>query len=92
MFSRNFSLKDCLIILYILASIVAIIVLAVALGQCNKNCGDKESYCNCFGAQQDGSAGNPDAKYHLGAYSACPREGLAKSYRHGDFLPQFSGV
>lgn len=91
MFSRNFSLKDCLLILYILASIVAIIVLAVSLGQCHKNCG-KENYCNCFGAQQDGSAGNPDAKYHLGAYSACPREGLAKSYREGDFLPQFSGV
>ena len=92
MFSRNFSLKDCLIILYILASIVAIIVLAVALGQCNKNCGNKESFCNCFGAQQDGSAGNPDAKYHKGAFSACPRKGLGDSYRQGDFLPQFSGV
>ena len=92
MFSRNFSLKDCLIILYILASIVAIIVLAVALGQCNKKCGNKESFCNCFGAQQDGSAGNPDAKYHKGAFSACPRKGLGDSYRQGDFLPQFSGV
>ena len=92
MFSRNFSLKDCLIILYILASIVAIIVLAVALGQCNKNCDKKESFCNCFGAQQDGSAGNPDAKYHKGAFSACPRKGLGASYRQGDFLPQFSGV
>ena len=91
MFSRNFSLKDCLIILYILSSIVAIIVLAVSLGQCHKNC-DKESYCNCFGAQQDGSAGKPDAQFHKGAYSACPREGIAETYRKGGFLPQFSGV
>ena len=92
MFSRNFSLKDCLIILYILSSIVAIIVLAVALGQCNKKCGQIENYCNCFGAQQDGSAGNPDAKYYKGAFTACPRKGLAKAYREGAQLPQFSGV
>ena len=92
MFSHKFTLKDCLIILYILSSIVAIIVLSVALGQCNKKCTSREGFCNCFGPQQDGSAGNPDAKYYKGAFTACPKKGLSQSYEAGKFLPQFSGV
>ena len=89
--SEQFSLKSCLLILYILSSIVAIIVLAVALGQCNKKC-NGDTFCNCFGPQYDGSSGNPDMTTDPGTYCVHSRADLADSYRAGAFLPQFKGV
>ena len=91
MFSGRFSLKDCLIILYILSSIVAIIVLAVALGQCNKKCGS-ENFCNCSGPQYDGSAANPKATTYSGTYTVCPRKSVSEAYNAGEFCKTFSGV
>ena len=91
--SEQFSLKDCLLILYILTSIIAIIVLAVALGQCNKKCNNNsDGFCNCFGPQYDGSSGNPNMTVDPGTYCVHDRAGLAQSYREGKFLPQSMGV
>ncbi len=66
---------------YILSCLSAIIVLAIALEQCNKKC-PKDSYCSCHGVQYDGSAGDPDMQIYPGTYCT-NKKAVRKAYREG---------
>ena len=50
-----------------------------------------ESYCNCFSAQYDGSAGEPNKKCYYGGY-CYNKEKITRLYEDGAFLPTFDGV
>lgn len=50
-----------------------------------------ESFCNCFAAQQDGSAGDPDVKSYYGGY-CYNKERITKLYDQGAFEKTFAGV
>jgi len=68
-------------VLYILSSLSAIIVLTIALNQCNKKC-NKDGYCQCNGVQYDGSAGDPDTEIYPGIYCT-DKKAKIKAYREG---------
>ena len=50
-----------------------------------------ESFCNCFAAQYDGSAANPDVKCYYGGY-CYDKEKITKLYDEGAFEKTFPGV
>ena len=52
---------------------------------------DMESFCNCFAAQYDGSAGNPAEKCYYGGY-CYDKEKITKLYDEGVFSKTFAGV
>ena len=87
-----FTWTQILIALYILSSISAIIVLAIALAQCNKRCGGKDGFCNCFGPQYDGSSGDPDMPTYPGTYCTNNKPGLSQAYRNGVTNGTIQGV
>ena len=70
--------------LYVLSSLSAIIVLTIALNQCNKNC-PKDGFCSCHGVQYDGSAGDPSTPIYPGTYCT-NRNKIGKAYREGRVL------
>jgi hypothetical protein len=85
-----FSWLQILMGIYILSSLTAIIVLSVALSQCNSKCPNKkDGFCNCFGPGYNGSSGDPNMKTYPGTYCTNDKAGLAKSYREGKLSPSF---
>lgn len=50
-----------------------------------------ENFCNCFAAQYDGSAANPDEKSYYGGY-CYDKEHITKLYDEGAFEKTFPGV
>lgn len=50
-----------------------------------------ETFCNCFAAQYDGSAANPDEKCYYGGY-CYDKEKITKLYDEGAFEKTFPGV
>ena len=82
-----FTWSQILISLYILTSLSTIIVLSVALAQCNKRCPKHDGFCNCFGMRYDGTSGDPNMKTYKGTYCTNDKSGLAQSYREGKLYP-----
>jgi len=80
------SWSQILIGIYILTSLSAIIVLSIALVQCNKRC-SHDGFCNCFGPGYNGSSGDPNMPNYPGTYCTNDKAGLAKSYREGKLYP-----
>ena len=84
--------------------VVIIIILSVFLGLAEDkkhrtpqpNSFTSEDFCNCFGSQYDGSAGEPNRNYYglLPNCSTCiySRPSVRKAYEEGKFLPEWSGV
>ena len=77
----QYSWMQIMCTLYVLSSLSAIIVLAVALGQCNKKC-PRDGYCSCHGVQYDGSSGDPDTQIYPGTYCT-DKDKIKKLYREG---------
>ena len=77
----RYSWLQIILILYILSSLSCIIILTIALNQCNKKC-PQDTYCSCHGVQYDGSEGDPNIKTFPGTYCT-NKEELKKAYRNG---------
>ena len=79
---------------YVFLSLAVILILSVFLGiDENKITHDPytEPFCNCFGAQYNGAAANPDLNYY--PYIYCyDKQKFRKAYEEGKFLPEWSGV
>jgi hypothetical protein len=81
----RYSWMQIMCTLYILSSLSAIIILSVALGQCNKKC-PGDGYCSCHGVQYDGSEGDPHSPVFPGTFCT-DRKQVRKAYNEGRVWP-----
>lgn len=76
---------------HLLMLLLLVAILCLNMYTLLRLCRQSESFCNCFAAQYDGSAGNPDEKCYYGGY-CYDKEKITKLYDEGAFANTFSGV
>jgi hypothetical protein len=82
--------RESVLNIVILVIQVVILILTIVL-TVKYTKGQKDSFCNCFGAQYNGSRGDPQQKNCYGGVCYDPNK-IAYEYQQGKFAKTFSGV
>lgn len=77
------------LILILLLVIVALNIYLILISSDSMK--KSEAFCNCFAAQYDGSAANPDEPCYYGGY-CYDKEKITKLYDEGAFSKVYAGV